>query len=159
MSSYDEIFSLVVKFTTVRVLLALAANKDWNMYQMDVKNAFLQVGLDREIYMMQQMGFESKAHPEYVCKLSKTLYSLKQAPREGGDGKLVGYCDTDFAGDRPLECHPSFLKDDAGKLTTTVNPDYEDRIQKDQLVLSWINGYLNLQAFSATACHQSAHDV
>ncbi|XP_068311012.1 secreted RxLR effector protein 161-like [Pyrus communis] len=48
---------------------------------MDMKNAFLHRELDQEIYMMQLMGFKSKAHPEYVCKLRKTLYSLKQVPR------------------------------------------------------------------------------
>ncbi|KAM1906652.1 hypothetical protein ACFX14_026396 [Malus domestica] len=71
---YDETFSPVAKLTTVRVLLALAANKDWNLYQMDVKNAFLHGELDRNIYMMQPMGFKSEAHPEYMCKLRKALY-------------------------------------------------------------------------------------
>ena len=74
---YDETFSPVARLTTVRVLLALAANKDWNLWQMDVKNAFLQDELDREIYMEKPKGFESKAQPNYVCKLKKALYNLK----------------------------------------------------------------------------------
>lgn len=44
---------------------------------MDVKNAFLYSELDRDIYMDQPQGFESKIHPEYVCKLKKALYGLK----------------------------------------------------------------------------------
>ncbi|KAK3014222.1 hypothetical protein RJ639_008967 [Escallonia herrerae] len=78
---YDETFSLVAKLTTVRVLLALAASKDWNLWQMDMKHAFLHEELDREIYMIQSLGFQNQGHPEYVCKLRKALYGLKQAPR------------------------------------------------------------------------------
>ena len=71
---YDETFSPVSKITTVRVLIALAAIKSWKLWQMDVKNAFLHGELDKEIYMEQPKGFESKTQPNYVCKLRKALY-------------------------------------------------------------------------------------
>ena len=74
---YDETFSLVAKLTTIRLLLALVASKNWNLWQMDVKNAVLHGELDQEIYMDQSMGFQSQDHPEYVCKLRKALYGLK----------------------------------------------------------------------------------
>jgi Reverse transcriptase (RNA-dependent DNA polymerase) len=48
---------------------------------MNVKNAFLHSELDREIYMDQSQGFESKTHPEFICKFKKALYRLKQALR------------------------------------------------------------------------------
>lgn len=78
---YEETFSPVAKITTVRVLLAIAANKSWRLLQMDVKNAFLYGELDHDIYVTQPAGFEDKENPEYVCKLRKALYGLKQAPR------------------------------------------------------------------------------
>ena len=78
---YDEMFSQVAKITIVRVLITLAASKSWKLWQMDVKNVFLHGELDREIYMKQPKGFESKAQLDYICKLRKALYGLKQAPR------------------------------------------------------------------------------
>ena len=56
----------------------------------DVKNAFLDGELDREVYMEQPKRFESKAQPDNVCKLQRALYGLKQASREWYDdnGKI-----------------------------------------------------------------------
>ena len=67
--------------TTVQTVIALAAAKRWHLHQMDVKNAFLQGELEEEVYMIQPLGFESRAHPNVVCRLKKPLYGLKPAPR------------------------------------------------------------------------------
>ena len=79
---FDEIFSPVVKMSSIRVVLGLAASLDLEVEQMDVKTAFLHGDLDEEIYMEQPEGFEVKGKENYVCKLKKSLYGLKQAPRQ-----------------------------------------------------------------------------
>ncbi|KAE8665560.1 PLAC8 family protein [Hibiscus syriacus] len=111
---YNETFSPVAKLTTVRVLLALAANKDWNLWQMDVNNVFLHGEIDREIYMTQPMGFQSQDHPEYVCKLRKSLYGLKQAPR-AWYGKIVEFLTKSGYSVTPVDSS-LFVKDNEGKL-------------------------------------------
>lgn len=78
---YNETFSPVSNITTIRVLLSLAASESWKLWQLDVKNAFLNGELNKEIYMERPRGFESKTKPHHVSKLKKALYGLKQAPR------------------------------------------------------------------------------
>ena len=79
--NFEEIFSPVVKMTTLRCVLALVAQFDIELVQMDVKTAFLHGDLQEEIYMQQPEGFEEKGKEGLVCKLKKSLYGLKQAPR------------------------------------------------------------------------------
>ncbi|KAL2251628.1 UNVERIFIED_CONTAM: Retrovirus-related Pol polyprotein from transposon TNT 1-94 [Sesamum indicum] len=79
---YNEIFSPVVKYTTVRIILALTADYDWELKQMDVKTAFLHGDLDENIYMTQPSGFSDISKPDYMCLLKKSLYGLKQSPRQ-----------------------------------------------------------------------------
>ena len=78
---YQEVFSPVVRSTSIRSLLALANTLDWEIHQMDVKTAFLQGDLTEEIYMEQPEGYRSEEHPDYVCRLKKSLYGLKQSAR------------------------------------------------------------------------------
>lgn len=78
---YEETFSPVVRHTTVRLILCLVAYHNWNLHQMDVKNVFLHGLLNEDVYMIQPGGFVNTQHPNYVCKLNKSLYGLTQAPR------------------------------------------------------------------------------
>ncbi|KAE8677858.1 cytochrome P450 71A9-like [Hibiscus syriacus] len=78
---FNEIFSPVVRLTTVRVVLAMCATLDLHLEQLDVKIAFLHGNLEEEIYMLQPEGFEEKEKKNLVCRLNKSLYGLKQAPR------------------------------------------------------------------------------
>ena len=77
----DEIFSLVVKLSSIMIILGLVTNQDLKIEQLDVKTAFPHGDLEEEIYMQQPEGFEVKGKEDLVCKLKKSLYGLKQAPR------------------------------------------------------------------------------
>lgn len=78
---YYETFSPMVKPTTARLVLSIAATNGWKLKQLDVKNAFLHDFLEEEVYMSQPQGFVDVDHPDYVCKLQRSLYGLKQALR------------------------------------------------------------------------------
>ena len=78
---YQETFAPVVKLNTVRVLLSLAANLDWPLHQLDVKNAFLNGNLEEEVYMDIPTGLKMTWNSNQVCRLRKSLYGLKQSPR------------------------------------------------------------------------------
>ena len=76
---YVDTFTPVVKFLTLRVLLALAASHDWEIHQMDVKNAYLNGKLTETIYMKQPPNFIDSAKPVHVCQLVHSLYGLRQS--------------------------------------------------------------------------------
>ncbi|CAM8907396.1 unnamed protein product [Rhodiola kirilowii] len=79
---YNEIFAPVVKYKTLRLLLAMTTVNDWHLQQMDVKIAFLHGNLNETIYMSQPIGFEDSSKPNHVCLLKKSIYGLKQSPRQ-----------------------------------------------------------------------------
>ena len=78
---YNETFAPVARLDTIRTLIALAAQKGWKLFQLDVKSAFLNGVLEEEVYTEQPEGFEVKTASHKVYKLKKALYGLKQAPR------------------------------------------------------------------------------
>jgi hypothetical protein len=78
---YMETFSPVVRFTSIRALLAFAVQNDMLVHQMDVVTAFLNGTLEEEIYMQQPIGYEEPGKEHRVCKLKKAIYGLKQSPR------------------------------------------------------------------------------
>ena len=79
---YNETFSPVARYKTIRTLLALATIEDWEINTMDVKTAYLYGQLDHDIYMEQPNGFITKGKENLVCKLERSLYGLKQAGRQ-----------------------------------------------------------------------------
>ena len=79
---YEETFSSVVKFTSIRLLLAIVACLDLELHQIDVKTTFLNGELNKEIYMEQSVGFVVKGQEKKVCKLKRSIYGLKQYSRQ-----------------------------------------------------------------------------
>ena len=78
---YEEIFSPVVMLKSIRILLSITTHYDYEIWQMDVKTAFLNGNLEEEIYMLQSEGFIAKNQEHMVCKLKRSIYGLKQASR------------------------------------------------------------------------------
>lgn len=77
---YEEVFAPVARMETVRVLLAIVAQGNWEVHHMDVKSAFLNEDLQEEVYVHQPPGFSDEKANGKVLKLKKALYGLKQAP-------------------------------------------------------------------------------
>ena len=78
---YDETFSPVIRFESLRAVIALAVQNGLKLHQMDVTTAFLNGELEEEVYMRQPEGFVAKGREHLVCKLKRSIYGLKQSPR------------------------------------------------------------------------------
>jgi len=79
---FDDVFSPVVKHSSIRALLSIVAMRDYELEQLDVKTAFLHGELEEDIYMDQPEGFVIPEKEHLMCKLKKSLYGLKQSPRQ-----------------------------------------------------------------------------
>ncbi|CAL8152756.1 unnamed protein product [Prunus armeniaca] len=78
---FNKTFGPVARLDIVRTLIALATQRRWKLFQLDVKSAFLNGVLHEEVYVNQPLGFEIKDKEDRVYILKKALYGLKQAPR------------------------------------------------------------------------------
>nr|GEX55893.1 retrovirus-related Pol polyprotein from transposon TNT 1-94 [Tanacetum cinerariifolium]GEY33069.1 retrovirus-related Pol polyprotein from transposon TNT 1-94 [Tanacetum cinerariifolium] len=103
---YDEVFALVAIIKAIRLFLAYASFKDFMVYQMDVKSAFLYGKIEEEVYVCQLPGFEDPDFPDRVYKVEKALYELHQAPR-------AWFTEVKTAS-APMETQKPLLKDEDG---------------------------------------------
>ncbi len=79
--NYNETFSPVARYSSIRMVIALSVEYKMYMHQMDVASAFLNSELTDVVYVKQPEGFVDKSYPEHVLKLHKSLYGLKQSGR------------------------------------------------------------------------------
>ena len=81
---YEETFSLVARYTSIRTIMALDSMMKWDLHQMDLKTTFLNGVIEEEVYIKQPQGFEVEDKETHVFKLKKALYGLKQVGLELG---------------------------------------------------------------------------
>ncbi|GKC40361.1 putative reverse transcriptase, RNA-dependent DNA polymerase, partial [Tanacetum coccineum] len=117
---YDEVFSPVARIKAIRLFLVFASFKDFVVYQMDVKSAFLYGKIKEEVYVYQPLGFEDPKFPNKVYKVEKALYGLHQAPRACQDKyvdeilKKFGFLTVKIAS-TPMETSKPSMKDENAK--------------------------------------------
>ncbi|GJR39037.1 retrotransposon protein, putative, ty1-copia subclass [Tanacetum coccineum] len=86
---YKETFSPIADIRAIRILLAIAAFYDYEIWQMDVKTTFLNGHLSEDVYMVQPERFMDPKHPNNVYKLQHSIYGLKQASRNLGETAYI----------------------------------------------------------------------
>ncbi|KAL4297638.1 hypothetical protein GQ457_12G007010 [Hibiscus cannabinus] len=138
---YDEVFASVARIETIRLIIALAAQKKWKIHQLDVKSAFLNGFLEEEVYIEQPIGYKVKGQENKCLKLKKALYGLKQAPRAWYSRIDKYFQDKGF--DRCLHEHALYIKiKDGGDILivclyvddlifTSNNPSLIEEFKKD----------------------------
>jgi Reverse transcriptase (RNA-dependent DNA polymerase) len=122
---YQETFAPVAKMSTVRILLSVATNLGWNLFQMDVKNAFLQGVLNEKVYMTLPPGYNTTLDSSQACKLKKSIYGLKQSLR-------VWYAKLSF----------SLLKNNFIKRTTDSSMFIKHKHDCTTIILVYVDGII-----------------
>ena len=79
---YFDTYSPMMRINSTRMVFVIYALRNLEVHQMDVKTTFLNGDLDEEIYMEQPEGFSTSGQGKNVCKLVKSLYGLKQEPKQ-----------------------------------------------------------------------------
>lgn len=77
---FSKVFDPTLRLETLRLLLSLLGHNGWIGCQVDFKTAFINGNLDKPIFMSQPLGVEDPLHPDWVCKVSRAIYGLKQSP-------------------------------------------------------------------------------
>ena len=79
---FNEIFSLIIKLVTIKLIITLELTRQWYLFQLDVNNAFLNDLRDETLYKSQPPGLQ-QSNTSQVCKVNKTFYGLKQVVDNG----------------------------------------------------------------------------
>ena len=87
---YEDTFAPISRYTSIRTILSLESNMKWKLHYIDLKTIFINVLIEKEVYIKQPQGFETNDQETHVCKLKKALYGLKQAPR-AWHGRINGF--------------------------------------------------------------------
>ncbi|GJU31056.1 putative ribonuclease H-like domain-containing protein [Tanacetum coccineum] len=121
---YDEVFAPIARIEAIRLFLAYASFKDFVVYQMDVKSAFLYGKIEEEVYICQPPRFEDPDFPDRVYKVEKSLYGVHQAPRAWYETLSTYLLDNGFQSTRKKMCtefeqmmHKKFQMSSIGELT------------------------------------------
>ncbi|XP_075521349.1 secreted RxLR effector protein 161-like [Primulina tabacum] len=118
---FDESFAPVARLEEIRIFLAFVAFKDFKVYQMDVKSAFLNDLLNEEVYVEQPHGFVNYVHPDYLYKLDKAMYGLKQPPRACRPDIMFDVCLCSRFQSNPMQSHFNAVKRILKYLKGTIN--------------------------------------
>nr|GEX76969.1 ribonuclease H-like domain-containing protein [Tanacetum cinerariifolium] len=117
---YDEVFAPVARIKAIMLFLAYASSKDFVVYQMDVKSAFVYGRIEEEVYVCQPLGFEDPELVDIVYKVENAVYCLHQAPRACQDKhvdeilKKFSFLTVKIAS-TPIETSKPLLKDENAK--------------------------------------------